>query len=74
MVKVNLFLTQGQNIVEIGQIIDLMEKVNLFGQTEIDIMVIGKMEKNMDMEYFIILMEIYMMENGIMIRKKEKEN
>ena len=59
---------------ENGKIINLMEKVNLIGQMGIDTMVIGKMEKSKDMEYFIIQMEIYMMENGIMIWKKEKEN
>ncbi len=50
-----------------GKIINSMERVNFVGLMGINIKEIGKMEKSKDMVYFIILMEIFLMVNGIMI-------
>ena len=67
MEKVNFVLVMGINIMVIGKIIILMERGNLAGLMGINTMEIGEVGESMDMVLFIIQMEIYTKENGLMI-------
>jgi hypothetical protein len=63
-----------QDIKEIGKIIKLMVKENLFMLMEIFIKVNGKMIKLMDLVVINIPMELHMKDIGKMIINKEKEH
>ena len=70
-----------KNILECGKIICKMDMVFIYGTIlkmkinilEIDMLVNGKKGKEMDMENFIIVMEIYMKAIGKIILKKDLE-